>query len=88
MFGNGLFVMIHPWFKYMKLLKAVRVSRIGTMILKSQMPHSAKLTANIVKLTIYQFFYLHWMACYINFVIFINGPTEYLKNDEGYYTDL
>lgn len=37
--GNGVFTMMHPYFKYFKLFKAARVFRLGRLVLKSSLTH-------------------------------------------------
>lgn len=83
--GNRVFTLINNNFKFFKLFKALRVFRIGQYIRKSPVPYTVKVTANIFKMVLYQFFYLHWLACFTNYVIFFNGPTQYLKNEDGFY---
>lgn len=88
MMGNALFVMIHPSFKYLSLLKITRVFRMSYYIMQSEQTATVKTIAKIIKLSVYQFFYLHWLSCVTNLVIMMNAPTEYLYNEsQGVYMD-
>ena len=76
--GMGFFTFISPYFKYFQLFKALRVFRINKMIQQSQTSVDVKAVCQLVKMCLYLFLYIHWIACIINAAFEHNSPKMFL----------
>lgn len=74
--GINFISQIHPLLKIFQLFKATRVFRMGKVINNSQMNAVNKAIANIFKLVMFLFLYLHWVGCLMLMVVQINAPQK------------
>ena len=86
--GMSFFTKFHSSLKQFQLFKATRVVRINSMINKSRQPIQIKGILKIGKLVFFLFLYLHWLACFWNLAVIVNGPDLFMVNESGNFYDI
>lgn len=83
--GFYFFKQIAPAFKYFQLFKATRVFRLSVMVNGSVQPLEIKGLLKIAILVLNLFIYIHWLACFLNLVVWYNAPAVYFVQESGLY---